>query len=65
METKLLELIKDIPASDAPFRVEFVSPHFEFLIPIGRDHTASITMDSDSYNALVNGDFHAAEEKLQ
>ena len=32
----------------APLRVEFGCPHLDILIPVGADHTASLTLDTDA-----------------
>ena len=36
----------------APKTVNFVSPHYEIIIPIGDDYTASVMIDKESFDEL-------------
>ena len=38
---------------EAPVKTERYGEWCEFIIGIGNDHTASITMDKDSYDMLI------------
>ena len=54
IELKLLKLLVMYqPAQETPSTREYVSDHLEWTIPIGNDHTASIVLDIDAYNALL------------
>jgi len=53
-KTKMLySLIKDENLTEAPAKTELVSTHYEFIIGIGKDHTARIILDEDAYNELL------------
>lgn len=36
----------------APKTVHFATPHFEIIIPIGDDYTASIMIDKEAFDEL-------------
>ena len=39
-----------------PFKKEFFTDTIEMIIGIGKNHTASLTMDVDAWEALKNGE---------
>ena len=52
-EYGLANLVKGMDLSDAPVKTMRHGKHYEFLIGIGNDHTAFITMDKEAYEALT------------
>ena len=56
-EMKLLKkLIEAEDAMEAPVRQEFYTPHYEFVVSIGKDHTASIILDESAYFELMESE---------
>lgn len=56
-ETILLrKIIENEDPNPAPNRIEFVSPHYEIIVPIGEDHTASVFIDAESYFELLESE---------
>ena len=53
MKDNLRELISGLPLVQAPRKTVRTSEHYEFLIGIGNDETASIIMHKDAYEALL------------
>jgi len=54
IEKKLLDiLVANQPASTTPNKRVYVSEHLEWKIPIGNNHTASIVLDMDAYETLL------------
>lgn len=51
-EKLLFELIKREGKLDAPEKTKRYGLHFESLVGIGKDNTASITLSDDDYNQL-------------
>lgn len=51
--TKLKELIAGDKLFPAPKRSEFVGEHYQFLVGIGDDETATITMTKEAYELLM------------
>lgn len=52
-EGKLWNLIYNMEPSPAPSKRTYRAPHQEFLVGIGPDHTAHITMDQEAYEELI------------
>ena len=40
----------------APCKIELVGGHYEIIIGIGKDHTASLIISRDALEALNNGE---------
>ena len=56
-ETILLrKLLEEGDVNPAPEKVEYSTPHYELIIGIGKDHTASIFIDEDAYFELMEND---------
>jgi len=53
-ETILLrKIVEDEDLNPVPNRIVFSEPHYEIIVPIGADNTASIYLSRDAYFALV------------
>lgn len=53
MKEKILnELIDGEPVADAPSVTKREGRHIEFVIGIGKDHSALVTLEYDSYREL-------------
>lgn len=50
---RLREVVTGMDKVDAPVKTVRHGKHYEFLIGIGKDHTAFITMDDEAYEALI------------
>lgn len=48
----LFEILQRQGVRQAPQKTERFVPHVEALVPVGKDHTASITLGVDSKEAL-------------
>ena len=51
-ENMLGTLIADIKPQQAPVKTERFGEHYEFIIGIGKDETASVTMTKEAFDAL-------------
>ena len=55
-EFTTVELLREIMSREriapGPFRREFVSPHVEAVVGIGKDHTATISVDEEALEVL-------------
>ena len=61
-ETYLLrKLIEEGNLNPAPSKMEFYTPHFEMVIGIGKDHSATLIIDEDSYFELLENDEYIGE----
>jgi len=63
LEDKLYELIKGLKVVPAPVKTERFGTHYEFVIGIGNDETASITMTKEAFEDLARFDWCNPDEK--
>lgn len=49
---RLFQLIRNMPVFEAPHKTERAGKYFEFLVGIGTDYTAKITMEAKAYELL-------------
>ena len=52
MEKKLKDLLIGLDGHSAPKNREYLSEHIEFVIGIGNDESATITMSKEAFEAL-------------
>lgn len=52
-ERRLFELVYDEYPFPCPEHTEYYGTWYEFLIPIGNDHTAQIRMTKEEYEILL------------
>ena len=58
----LASLILQFDVAPAARKVERFGKHYECLIPIGKDYTATLVLDDDAFDALVK---HYQEPLIQ
>ena len=51
-EVLLMEILQRSKKQEAPISIEFYQEHFEFVIGIGKDRTASLYLQADDIEAL-------------
>jgi len=52
MEKQLKDFLKDLTPFTTPIKREYVGEHIEFIIGIGNDETATITMSKEAFETL-------------
>ena len=63
-EQLLLELFSRNEGAVSPSEVKFVSPHSEFIVGIGCDHSVAINIDDEALYELNTGTFNVANQGL-
>lgn len=52
IEKKLKDLIINDEPLEAPNKREYFTKHYDFIIPIGEDESATITMSKEAFEEL-------------
>ena len=52
MEKKLKDLLIELTPFTAPMKREYVGEYVEFVIGIGKDETATVTMSKEAFEKL-------------
>lgn len=63
-EQLLLELFSRNNGAVSPSEVKYASPHSEFIVGIGRDHSVAINIDDEALYELNTGTFNKVNEGL-
>lgn len=52
----LRTLVENDTPRPAPTRMEFYTPHYEIVVGIGKDYSATIIIDEESYFELMESE---------
>ncbi|SDI28097.1 hypothetical protein SAMN04487867_10475 [Vreelandella titanicae] len=54
---KLKEAVEQLTPKPEPWKTQRAGEHVEFLVAVGNDETASVTMTKEAYDTLMSQDW--------